>query len=171
MAPEDNFEKVYRSVCVMAPQIFLEAGSHVGVLLIGHKDGMVHGPVPMVWYNEAEKEILYRRLTFIYQEHSDWYIQIQEAWTLEKSLDDLLGALRPGLNPDRVEALIVAGRHKDGRSYMHRWNITRQDNKVRLSSPKQETGISWSLLDKVILGIDIPLPMTIDGRGRMDVET
>lgn len=158
----DNFESTFKIFCGTAPVIFDNDGYCAGVLLAGRGD-ICTEPIPMVWGNEAEKTRLYDDLRIGLQNHVDWYVHVAEGWVLIKPLDDTIGALRPSLNPERGEKLIVMGRHVDGRTLYRSWTIIRPKvGKPSLRLDEESTELGWSLLDEVVLGIQNPAKVVID---------
>jgi hypothetical protein len=164
----DDFEDTFDFVCERAPMLFKKDGFHTNMLFFGMNGK--RGAWPLIYDSEQEKEALYILLEYSIKGCADWYIQIAEAWVISGHLDDALGALRPSLNQKRDEALMIFGRHIDGRILSRYWKIVRPLGAGVYLEPWTESPKRvWSLLDKIMLGIDQPAPMRVDDNNRLRI--
>lgn len=153
-----TFEEEFSSTCDFAVEQFLADGHYMLMILLGYKNIMA--PVGFGDYDDRIRSELPEIFKRVFAELAaggitgkpEFYITIAESWitTEEEYKED---HIRPSEHPDRVEALIIVGQHKDGRSLMRTYEI-RRNPALHLSEPltKDETNIPMSIFGRAIFG-------------------
>jgi hypothetical protein len=160
----DDFQEAFDYACTQAPAAFDRDGYHSNILIVHTGDTHI---IPIDYEDDQEKEILYFLLSIAIRGQATWYIQVAEAWYVSRPLDDILGADRPSLNPDRREALLVHAHHRDGRRLSMMWNIRRPESGRPYLEPCDSGQTGWALLDEILLGIEQPASIKIDGNNKL----
>lgn len=163
----DDFERIFKQVTELAPQVFLKDEMHTAVLQVSH--GTELHVIQAMWHNDEEKAMWYRWLEERFGGQARFYVWVLEGWAVlrKAALDEVVGQLRPSLNPDRIEILQVIAAHRDGRQLQKRWVIKREPLALDLME-SDSSEVFAGQIDAVLLGGQ-PLGLVTDKEGRIQL--
>jgi hypothetical protein len=164
----DEFDRLVAYAEVQAPLILAKDGRHTHLVMVFYGGEVTIGG--LVYRDNAEREVMRQVLARRYAGRADWYIEVSEAWILpDLPLDDMLGQLRPALNPNRREVLLLSARHQDGRSRFVMWKIRRSGESVSAGDLEiRAAAVLW--LDEPLLGLKTESILRYDKEGRIDLK-
>jgi len=123
-----------------AEMMFRESGEVLGMVVL-HADNKVFA---MPYKNCRPDEVDQQRLLIICTVKAarkegvfEGMVMLSEAWVAEQKNPALMGVLRPALDPDRKEILLVHAYGDDGKSIMVTADILRKDGKAEVGPRKE----------------------------------